>query len=103
MPTPGPAPAPSPHAPAPLMEACAARPPALYDHLEEVVHSHALQSLSVCRLQVELCQSLWSAGEPEQAFAELQVLVQEVESAVQALRHIVGHLSLARREAPDPA
>jgi hypothetical protein len=82
---------------------CVTAVPAFFDHLENVIHDHVLQSLSVCRLQVELCQYLWGKGETEQAFGELQVLVQELTGAVEALRHVTGDLSLASSLNPQPA
>ena len=69
--------------------------PAFADHLAGVIHDEVLQSLGLALLQTELCRRLWENGQGEDAASELAGVVQELESAVDALRGVMADLRVA--------
>jgi len=81
--------------PSTLLRASLTASPAFADHLAGVIHDEVLQSLGLALLQAELCRRLWENGQGEDAAAELGGVVQELESAVDALRGVMADLRVA--------
>jgi hypothetical protein len=81
--------------PSTLLRASLTASPAFADHLAGVIHDEVLQSLGLALLQAELCRRLWENGQGEDGAAELSGVVQELETAVDALRGVMADLRVA--------
>jgi hypothetical protein len=81
--------------PSTLLRTSLTASPAFADHLAGVIHDEVLQSLGLALLQTELCRRLWENGQGEDAASELAGVVQELESAVDALRGVMADLRVA--------
>ena len=81
--------------PSALLRTSLTASPAFADHLAGVIHDEVLQSLGLALLQTELCRRLWENGQGEDAASELAGVVQELESAVDALRGVMADLRVA--------
>ena len=81
--------------PSTLFRASLTASPAFADHLASVIHDEVLQSLGLALLQTELCRRLWENGQGDDGAVELSGVVQELESAVDALRGVMADLRVA--------
>ena len=74
---------------------CHPGPAHLNSHLADVIHDEVLQSIGVSILQADLCRRLWADRREAEAGVEMDNLVQALDRAVEALRHVLSDLRVA--------